>query len=222
MYNHLSESKSLVEKLNRMLNKMDLHQSVPQIEIDLMKDYLRQLYDLTNQFIADAVPDLTDAQKEVIENKKEAEPVNAANESLHIVKEDSIPKKPALVFEQTEEIKVLTEEKQSDNNREHKGLLNEKLHTEKEMLADKIKIKATNDLRTVIDLNERFFFTKELFNGDGYAFDKAIRFLNGLTSMEDAKVYVERELSKNYNWQNKQDAMQKFISAIRLKFNGSL
>lgn len=222
MYNHLSESKSLVEKLNRMLNKMDLYQPVPQIEIDLMKDYLRQLYDLTNQFIADAIPELTDAHKEVIENKKEAEPVNAANESRHIVKEDSIQKKPALVFEQTEEIKILSEEKQRDNIREHKNLLNEKLHTEKEMLADKIKVKATNDLRTVIDLNERFFFTKELFNGDGYAFDKAIRFLNGLTSMEDANVYVERELSKNYNWQNKQDAMQKFISAIRLKFNGSI
>ena len=101
---------------------------------------------------------------------------------------------------------------------ESKNFLNEKLATEKETLADKIKPKKTNDLRTAIDLNAKFFFIKELFKSDALAYEKAIRFLNGLTSMQDAEVYINKELAINYNWQNKDAAMHKFLEAIKIKF----
>ncbi|MFN3940188.1 MAG: hypothetical protein ACK4IY_06350 [Chitinophagales bacterium] len=218
--NPLAEAKMLVEKLSRMLNKLNLHSSVPQIEIDLMKDHLRRLYDLTNQFQPDEAMEHKDALTPVVEPVKQTVPDLNTKEISRSVEEEPLFNKKELRFEETEEIHKPTEQKPNRITHEQSSLLNEKLHAEKEILADKIKVKSTNDLRSIIDLNDRFFFTKELFNGDGYAFDKAVRFLNGITNFNDAKVYIEKELSLHYNWKLKQDAVNKFYQVIKSRFSG--
>ncbi len=101
-----------------------------------------------------------------------------------------------------------------------KTIINESLSADKKTLADKIHIPASGSLKKQMDVNARFFFTKELFGNNQDAFDKAVRFIDNLGSLEDANIYIEKELAVKYNWERESKARSKFNDAVRLRFNG--
>ncbi len=90
----------------------------------------------------------------------------------------------------------------------------------KKHFADKIHIPPSGSLKKQMDVNARFFFTKELFGNNQDAFDKAVRFIDNLGSLEDANIYIEKELAVKYNWERESKARSKFNDAVRLRFNG--
>ncbi|HCK21482.1 MAG TPA: hypothetical protein DHW15_04780, partial [Bacteroidetes bacterium] len=87
-------------------------------------------------------------------------------------------------------------------------------------LADKINLPAGGSLKKQMDVNARFFFTRELFGNNQDAFDKAVRFIDNLASLEDANVYIEKELAVKYNWEKESKARSKFNDAVKLRFHG--
>ncbi|KRP08393.1 MAG: hypothetical protein ABR95_09710 [Sphingobacteriales bacterium BACL12 MAG-120813-bin55] len=98
--------------------------------------------------------------------------------------------------------------------------INEILAAEKKTLADKINLPAGGSLKKQMDVNARFFFTRELFGNNQDAFDKAVRFIDNLASLEDANVYIEKELAVKYNWEKESKARSKFNDAVKLRFHG--
>ncbi|MBK6731635.1 MAG: hypothetical protein IPG60_12005 [Bacteroidetes bacterium] len=238
MSNSLSEAKILLQKIQSLIDNLDITNPNSAIETDLIKDHLRKLYDITlnlkiekevqvpnekpepdivTKIESHAFPPETISSEEIIVEETPLEEAAIKNKRIEeIINTISHIPQSILHFEET----PLPIENQLEVSiiHESKNFLNEKLATEKETLADKIKPKKTNDLRTAIDLNAKFFFIKELFKSDALAYEKAIRFLNGLTSMQDAEVYINKELAINYNWQNKDAAMHKFLEAIKIKF----
>lgn len=238
MSNSLSEAKILLQKIQSLIDNLDTSNPNSAIETDLIKDHLRRIYDITlnlkieneeqvanekpekvivPEIESNAIPSETTNKEEIIEEEIPMEEASVENSRIEEVPNinSHIPQS-ILHFEET----PLPAENQMEESTKHesKNFLNEKLASEKETLADKIKPKKTNDLRTSIDLNAKFFFIKELFKSDALAYEKSIRFLNGLTSMQDAEVYINKELAINYNWQNKDAAMHKFLEAIKIKF----
>ena len=210
MSNKLSEARLIMQKIQFLLGNLDTGTSQSKIELDLIRDYLRKLYDLTMDFdnTNESVPDTKQPERVIIPEVKTTNP----------------PPETIRMQETEDRVEVKKENNRSEEPKEEmklsdKHLLNQRLAMEKEILADKIKPKKSDDLRTAIDLNDKFYFINELFKGDAHAYDKAIRFLNGLGKMEDATVYVEKELAINYNWQSKQEAIERFMDSIKVKFS---
>ena len=77
--------------------------------------------------------------------------------------------------------------------------------------------KKVDDLRTVININDKFSFMSELFKNNMRAYNDFIMYLNGLTSREEALAYVA-ETADRYQWDNGSTAVQAFYKVFDKKF----
>ena len=77
--------------------------------------------------------------------------------------------------------------------------------------------KKVDDLRTVININDKFSFMSELFKNNMRAYNDFIMYLNGLTSREEAMAYVT-ETADRYQWDNNSTAVQTFYKVFNKKF----
>ena len=86
------------------------------------------------------------------------------------------------------------------NGMDDKPTLNEILKKEDAPLAETaVKTKISN-LKTAIDINQKFSFINELFNGDVDAFTQALNQLNSFDNHQAAKEYLTVDLKAKYNW----------------------
>ena len=84
-----------------------------------------------------------------------------------------------------------------------------------EMLANN----AIDDLRTAFGLNERFYFTNELFGGDGQEFVRAINEFNHLSSLEDAKRLLIAKFIPQFGWKEDNEIAEEFITIIKRRYS---
>lgn len=73
------------------------------------------------------------------------------------------------------------------------------------------------DLRTVININDKFSFMNELFHNNMKGYNDFILRLNAISSREEALSYVE-SISKQYNWDNESIAVKTFYNIFDRKF----
>ncbi len=113
----------------------------------------------------------------------------------------------------TKEQKPIIAEKfqKTDNN-----FINENLGKGKKIkdLTSKIQAKPINDLRASIGINEKFLFTKELFNGNSDLYGKSLDFLNHAGSLDNAMQYIQ----ENFGWDMENDTTHKFLELVKRKF----
>jgi hypothetical protein len=74
-----------------------------------------------------------------------------------------------------------------------------------------------DDLRTVININDKFSFMSELFKNNMRAYNDFIMYLNGLTSREEALAHVA-EIADRYQWDKNSTAVQAFYKVFDKKF----
>lgn len=70
------------------------------------------------------------------------------------------------------------------------------------------------DIKSAIGINDRFYFQRELFNGDSDLFNSIIDKLNLLNDIESA----EKLLADNFNWDKNNDAVQSFKDIVRRRY----
>jgi hypothetical protein len=70
-----------------------------------------------------------------------------------------------------------------------------------------------SSLKAAIGINDRFLFTRELFDGDGKAFFEVISKIDGMGNIHEAAVF----LRENYKWK-KNDTSLKFIDLVKRRF----
>ena len=78
---------------------------------------------------------------------------------------------------------------------------------------------AIDDLRTAFGLNERFYFTNELFGGDGQEFVRAINEFNHLSSLEDAKRLLIAKFIPQFGWKEDNEIAEEFITIIKRRYS---
>ena len=78
-------------------------------------------------------------------------------------------------------------------------------------------VKKVDDLRTVININDKFSFMSELFKNNMRAYNDFIMYLNGLTSRDEAEAYV-RETAAQYSWDSNSPTVQTFYKIFDKKF----
>lgn len=83
-------------------------------------------------------------------------------------------------------------------------------------VGDRIAAKV-DDLRTVININDKFSFMSELFKNNMRAYNDFIMHLNSLTDRAEAVAHVE-EVAQQYKWDESSAAVQSFWKIFDKKF----
>lgn len=81
----------------------------------------------------------------------------------------------------------------------------------------KINSNKVSDLRTVININDKFSFMNELFHNNMKGYNDFIMRLNALTSREEALAYV-KEISAQYKWDDESLTVKTFFTVFDRKF----
>lgn len=94
-----------------------------------------------------------------------------------------------------------------------KKFRNEVLGTGKKDMASVLQNKPIFDLTKAIGINDKFLFTKELFNGNAELYSKTIKQLNEFSDINDALIYIQ----DNFSWDDKNEAANQLIDLVRRK-----
>ena len=70
------------------------------------------------------------------------------------------------------------------------------------------------DLRRAIGINDKFLLIRDLFGGDGKAYEKAIGVLNDCADFDDCMIYI----AENYAWNPNSDGVKLLMDLLERKF----
>ncbi len=75
------------------------------------------------------------------------------------------------------------------------------------------------DLKSLINLNDKLVFVRDLFNGYSLAYSEAIEILNRFESFESADNFLKQNYSSKNNWAEKQNVADKFYEILNQRFS---
>lgn len=105
--------------------------------------------------------------------------------------------------------------------KEEKPSLNERF-MKSESSADlmrKYNRPSTKSLKEYFDLNERFTFSRELFDGNMEYFESALREISVSDNKEQAKSIIDTRLANRFQWDKSEKTVLKFVQTIEAFFD---
>ncbi len=84
-------------------------------------------------------------------------------------------------------------------------------------LADKLKFSPIKDLKSHININQKFSFISKLFNGDNDSYNAAIEKLNSFEIGDDARNYLNT-LSQQQNWDAEDENVVTFVELVERRY----
>jgi len=243
---NLEKAKILLDKINGLHKSMRMDEgNIASIELDLMRSYIRQLYETfleesdlsTPQTSSNTTPKPQQPAFEVAKKEKKEEysyrppRIIEIPDSLRDKEEEPAPKPKPKPVQQPEEQqqsfrspspepKPQPEPKKEEATNglkpEHEVLFEKQNAKE---LSEKLSEQPINDLTKAIALNDKLLYANELFNKELSDFNKAIYRINNMSSFEEAKTYVS-ELAEQYNWTDEErlDRAKDLSKLIRRRF----
>ena len=216
--------------------------TIVRIDVDIMASYVRELYDA---ILSETAP--VTAKHETVSHRKTVVSKPAVAEEPHVpipaepaipppappppppVHEAAAPPPPPPVVEEKPapaappvEMAPQPQPVVASQSTDHvpsgvDALFEEKMAKE---LSDKLSELPIADLKKAIALNDRLLLTRELFAGDGQAFEAAIAVLNGFSQFGDAKNYLIDSCIIRYGWLDKKrvEEAKTFIRLIRRRY----
>ncbi|WP_207428276.1 hypothetical protein [Pedobacter sp. SYSU D00535] len=74
------------------------------------------------------------------------------------------------------------------------------------------------DLKSIISLNDKLLFIKDLFNGYSLAYSEALELLNRFDSFAAADSFLKTNYAVKNNWSAKQETVDKFYELLQRRF----
>jgi len=221
-------------KLNNIGEELTLLESFMEEPVQSRDDSESSLTSLTTTSTS-----INDANQIAESSKKYATGEATAEEQDIILKPNIEPKeiKPE-ENKKVEEAKtkvreVLPESKQEEQKKEleekpvesRTAVLGEKMITETKSVNEKNAVKNDNkhigqigkpvdDVRKAIGLNDRFYYQRELFEGNADLFNQTLDQLNQMDSYSSALQFIQ----SNYNWEDDNEVAQSFLKNIQRRF----
>jgi hypothetical protein len=87
----------------------------------------------------------------------------------------------------------------------------------KNSLADKLKFTPIDNLKSHININQKFLFISKLFNGDNDAYNGSIEKLNNFSNSDEARMYLN-ELSQNQNWNAEDENVITLVELVERRY----
>ena len=75
------------------------------------------------------------------------------------------------------------------------------------------------DLKSIISLNDKLLFIKDLFNGYSLAYSEAIEILNRFDSFEAADHFLRSNYAEKNQWISKQSTVDKFFTVLARRYS---
>ncbi|MEQ8240662.1 MAG: hypothetical protein RIA69_15700 [Cyclobacteriaceae bacterium] len=119
---------------------------------------------------------------------------------------------------------IRQEEKESNENDDLQEIneqptLNDKFQaSEKPTLVEKHTQKKVDSILNAISVNNRYMFTKELFDGDRDAFHRAIAEIEKCTSFDDAVEMIVQSYAKELSWDVNSNEVKELLKVVFRKF----
>jgi hypothetical protein len=85
-------------------------------------------------------------------------------------------------------------------------------------IVEKLQNKRIENLKSVIGINDKFYFINELFNGNAQKYEDIIYTLNNFKKLEDAMQYFST-LKYRFSWDEESEAYEKLTKMLERKFN---
>jgi hypothetical protein len=179
--------------------------------------------------VRETAPEISKPEAVVVEPTKEPEPsFEIEPEPLVIAKPEvkTVKEEPEWEISQPEETavppkpevpKVVPEKKQILAEKfEKKGYLHEALtnYATTNDLSKKFQSQPVKDIFSVIGLNEKFLFIRELFGSDAALYQATLTHVNSAANFNDAIKYID----SNFNWDFENPVVQKILELIHRRF----
>ncbi|MBB5397523.1 hypothetical protein [Mucilaginibacter sp. AK015] len=74
------------------------------------------------------------------------------------------------------------------------------------------------DIKTIISLNDKLLFVKDLFNGYSLAYSEAIEIVNRFSSFEEADRFLKTNYVTKNNWEGKKATADKFYALLKRRY----
>ena len=109
-----------------------------------------------------------------------------------------------------------------------KPLVEEKVPTLNELLsagkssgniADKISFNEVKDLKSMIKLNDKLMFIRDLFGGYSLAYSEAIDLVNRCETFEAADSFLKQNYALKNKWSDKQSTVDQFYEVLNRRFS---
>lgn len=224
----LLKTKIYIDKLTREFNRLSKDpENIARIDVDIMRSYVLDLYEavLSDQQEASA-PEPVHPPKRSAAAHRITEPIApAAQAPRHQAKPAAAPEPEPIPepIQPTIEAPVVAPAPTftaPPEPRHHGG--SDLLYEEKKAreLSEKLSDLPISDLKKAIGVNDRLLFTRELFSGDGQAFEATVLALNGFGSFEQAKSYLDENCVIQYGWLDKKrvEEAKNFIRLVRRRY----
>ncbi len=227
----VKKGQMLIRKIQYLLDGLELNAAeISDIEKDLMKGYIRSLYEMflfeekkstpkrvkTKPKPVKAVP-VTKKVQDIVPPVAE-EPVLEKT----VVVEKSVPPpspepKPEPIPESVAAPVVPPPPPPKAIREEHEKLFTFKKATD---LSEKLQNRPVSDLNKAFAINDRLLTISKLFDGDDKLFKATLKDLNTLNSFEDAKVYLSHNVVDKLNWMSKDrlKTAKVFMKTVRRRY----
>lgn len=97
--------------------------------------------------------------------------------------------------------------------------LNDRLRQSQSMIGDRFNDMPVKDLRQAIGINDKFQFIQELFRGDVDSYERSIKTINEMHSLQDAEYWIERELKIRQGWVDDNRVVRQFYALVKKRFS---
>lgn len=226
------KSKLFLDKLNREFARLSKDpDNVVRLDIDIMASYVRDLYDALYDTPA-AIPVSVAVKPEPAPRREPVPEPIPEPAPPPPVREPEV----TVVVQEVPEIKPVKEKKEADvphpapivstsyssekpepMDAETEALFEEKVAKE---LSDRLSELPIADLKKAIALNDKLLYTRELFGGNGTAFDSAIADINAIGNFTAAQNYMVKQCVKRFEWNDAKriETAKTFIRLVRRRF----
>jgi len=204
-----SKVSDLLDKINRLANPAAITEFSP-LELDLLKQYLRDLYQ----------------ELDSMKNGKRAENIKA-----EVI--ETIQPQPVLIGEKQKEVIVMPKveepvvvKAETKVKPTVKSTINEIVQST-ESLNSKLKATtakevhhklSTKPLKELIDLNKRFVVVNELFKGNSDAFAQAVQDIDSAENYNSAESIIRKQFADVHQWDESSETVKLFFKLVKQKF----
>lgn len=238
----LPKTKIYLDKLNREFARLSRDpENILRIDVDIMASYVRELYDAVLS-VEEAAPKHEQhhaPRKHTQARPAEPEPAFVPPSAPPpppppprppvMVEIPPAPPPPPVYEEPSTPPPPVYEEPSSPPPMPAPARAPKSTHSEVEILFEEKQAKELSeilaeqpiaDLKKGIALNDRLLYTRELFAGDGKAFESTIASLNSFSNFGEAKNYLIEHCVTRYLWLDKKrvDEAKKFIKLVRRRY----
>lgn len=147
----------------------------------------------------------------VVTERKVWEPPLQAEETIE---EPKVVVEPQLITKETTQYTQVADQPKEEPLK--RMSLNEILSAQRESKTSVSK--PITDLKSVISLNDKMLFIRELFNGYNLAYSEAIEILNRFDTFEAADNFLLKNYADKNNWSQKQATVDRLYEILNRKF----